>query len=280
VNLYDSSPFALDSACTYVADSLGAFCAENGTHPGHVHFAPTLEDAVMNAWLVIECVPEDLELKISVLGRIDRHTSNDCIIATNSSNFRSRELVSEVKHRERVLNTLYYIPPQNRCVELMGCGYTSTNLFQFLKHQMEEVNLKPKIVHHESTGLILPRLFGAIKRECLMELESGVCKPEDIDDLFRDFFGAKKGPCEKMDEVGLDQVARTERHFLDDEEWRKGDHGWGHLKWLEQKYVEKGKLGDKTGEGLVAHKAKEAKHKAKNDAGEVWREHAVDLSGM
>lgn len=277
VNVYDISPPKLDSACTYVADSLSSFCAENDTHPGHVHFARSLQDAVQNAWMVIEAVPEDLEVKISLLGRLDRSVSNDCIIATCSSTFKSRELVSEVGKRERVLNTLYYVPPKNRCVELMGCGYTAASLFPFLTAQMEEVNLRPKIAHRESEGLILPRIWASIKRECLMELQEGVCTPQDIDELFKDFFGAKRGPCEKMDEIGLDTVATVERHFLDRDEWRKGGKGWAHLRWLEEEHVGKGKLGDKTGEGLVKHQNKEEEHKI---GAEIWREHAVDLSGL
>lgn len=228
--------------------------------------------------MVIEAVPDDLELKISLLGRLDRLVSADCIIATNASGFRSRELVSEVSRRERVLNTLYYVPPRNRCVELMGCGYTEPSLLPFLMSQMEEVKLRPKLVQLESTGLILPRIWAAIKRECLIELQNGVCKPEDIDELFRDFFGAQKGPCEKMDEVGLDLVAVIERHFLDVEEARKGGKAWAHLKWLEEEYVSKGKLGDKSGSGLL--KRPQEKDEKKSDAGEVWKEHAIDLSGL
>jgi len=278
VNLYDTSPAALDSACTYIADSLSSFCAENNTHPGHVHFAPSLHDAVRNTWMVIEAVPEDLELKISLLGRLDRLVSDDCIIATGASTFRSRELVSEVGKRERVLNTLYYVPPTNRCVELMGCGYTAASLLPFLTAQMEGLGLRPKIAQHESEGLILPRIWASIKRECLLELHEGICKPEDIDELFKDFFGAKRGPCEKMDEIGLDTVAAVERRFLDEDEWRKGGKGWAHLRWLEEEYVTKGKLGDKSGEGLIQHQNEKIKHD--ESTAEIWREHAVDLSGM
>jgi 3-hydroxyacyl-CoA dehydrogenase len=120
--------------------------------------------------MAIEAVPEDSDLKISILGRIDRMLPPSTIIATNSASFRSGELVSEVRHRERVLNTLYYIPPRNRCVELMSCGYTSPELISFLKTQMEEMDMQPMVVGNESTGLIFPRIFGALKRETLKVL--------------------------------------------------------------------------------------------------------------
>jgi 3-hydroxyacyl-CoA dehydrogenase len=94
------------------------------------------------------------------------------ILTTNSASFRSGELVSEVRNRSRVLNTLYYIPPRNRCVEMMSCGYTSPELITFLRAQMEEMGMLPIVVGNESTGLIFPRIFGALKRETL---KVGLC---------------------------------------------------------------------------------------------------------
>jgi 3-hydroxyacyl-CoA dehydrogenase len=143
VNLYDTSLQALTSATDYIADALSTYCSEQGTHPGHVHFTTDIHDAVKDAWMVIEAVPEDLDLKISILGRLDRMLPKSTIIATNSASFRSGELVSEVRNRERVLNTLYYIPPRNRCVEIMSCGYTSPDLITFLKSEMQDMRLRP-----------------------------------------------------------------------------------------------------------------------------------------
>lgn len=237
--------------------------------------------------MVIEAVPEEIGLKISALGRVDRLLPKDTILATNSASFRSGELVSEVRNRERVLNTLYYIPPRNRCVELMSCGYTSPALIPFLASQMQEMGLRPMVVGNESTGLIFPRIFAAMKREALKVLEQGIAKPEEIDELFRDFFGAEKGICGKMDEVGLDTVAKTERHFLAGE---MGDEDDGvelrrvpeYLRWLEREFVEKGKLGEKSGEGLIVKRVPIVKGNLRNEAPgqEVWKEHSVDLSGM
>ena len=240
--------------------------------------------------MVIEAVPEEMELKISALGRVERILPRDTILATNSASFRSGELVSEVRNRERVLNTLYYIPPKNRCVELMSCGYTSPALIPFLVSQMREMGLRPMVVGNESTGLIFPRIFAAMKREALKVLEQGIAKPEEIDELFKDFFGAEKGICGKMDEVGLDTVAKTERHFLagemgeeeeeeDGEELRRVPE---YLRWLEREFVEKGKLGEKRGEGLIVEKVPVVKGNSRHETPgqEVWKEHSVDLSGM
>ncbi|KAE9376466.1 NAD(P)-binding protein [Stipitochalara longipes BDJ] len=292
VNLYDTSLSALESSTTYIADALSSHCSSAGTHPGHVHFTTSLHDpSIAKSWMVIEAVPEDLDLKISILGRLDRMLPKSTIIATNSASFRSGELVSEVRNRERVLNTLYYIPPRNRCVELMSCGYTSPFLIPFLASEMRAQNLHPMIVGNESTGLIFPRIFAALKRETLKVLSEGVAKPEEIDTLFRDFFSSPVGPCEMMDKVGLDTVAKTERHFLAEERGEEGEGmGWElegrvpeYLGWLEREFVRKERLGEKSGEGLlVGREMKDGKgEKVKESpAQEVWQEHAVDLSGL
>jgi 3-hydroxyacyl-CoA dehydrogenase len=295
VNLYDISPSALKSATVYVADTLSNYCSEQGTHPGHVRFTTDLVDAVSNSWMVIEAVPEEIEVKISVLGRIDRSAPKDAIIATNSSSFKSRELVSEVKGRERVLNTLYYIPPGNKCVELMSCGYTSPSVFPFIVANMREVGLMPMVVGNESTGMIFPRIWAAMKRETLRELQEGVASAEEVDELFRDFFGAEKGICEKMDEVGLDTVVKVERKFLEDKETRDETRLWRehkHLNWLEREFVEKGRLGDKSGGGLLARNEEVVEQEKKKEekkiqdlddelpAQKTWQIHAVDLSGL
>jgi 3-hydroxyacyl-CoA dehydrogenase len=144
------------------------------------------------------------------------------------------------------------------------------------------------VVGNESTGLIFPRLFASLKRETLRILSSGVATPTEIDTLFTDFFGAKKGPCAMMDAVGLDTVARTERHFLAEERGEEAE-GLGlelegrvpeYLAWLEENFVKEGRLGEKSGEGLVVKRAEGVKEKGHKASEEVWQEHAVDLSGL
>ncbi|PVH78331.1 3-hydroxyacyl-CoA dehydrogenase, partial [Cadophora sp. DSE1049] len=270
VTLYDTSPSALKSSRTYVADSLANNCFSQGTHPGHVSFSSKLEDAVQDAWMVIECVPEDLELKISLLGRVDRLVGKDVLIATNSAGFRSAELISEVFYKERVLNTLYYIPPRNKCVEIMSCGYTSPSIIPFLVEELQDIGLRPIVVPDSvgngslSKGMIFPRIWGAMKKETLKVLSEGVADPEEVDILFRDFFGAEKGPCEMMDEVGLDTVVRSERSRLPN--MREGDGFWGargeeYVEWLDREFVRRGKLGVKSGEGLIVRKRRGAQVK-------------------
>ncbi|KAK4237436.1 hypothetical protein C8A03DRAFT_16019 [Achaetomium macrosporum] len=271
VTIYDISPDALHSATEYITDNLGSFCAERGTHPGQVHTTVDLRTATTTSgnpernsagditatehtkapWLAIECLPESLPLKASVLALLERSLPTDCILASNSSTLTTAEMAAEgpLSHPYRLLNTHYFIPPRNRMVELMSSGETTATIFPFLAAQMRRVGFAPVVMPRDiqSRGFIFNRIWAACKRETLAILAEGVAKPADVDALFRDFFHAEKGPCERMDEVGLDIVARVEQHHLERQPELGSD---GPLTWLKVNYIQQGKLGEKSGDGL------------------------------
>lgn len=271
VTIYDISPDALRSATEYITDNLGAYCADRGTHPGHVSTTSDLRTATSTSgspgrdssgavtpqehtkapWLAIECLPEVLPLKTSVLALLERSLPADCIIASNSSSLTTAEMAAEgpLSFPHRLLNTHYFIPPRNRMVELMSSGTTQAAIFPFLATQMRRVGFAPVVVPRDvqSRGFVFNRIWAACKRETLAVLSEGVAKPEDVDALFRDFFHAEKGPCERMDEVGLDTVARVEHHNL---ERNPGLKSQAALSWLKKNYVDEEKLGEKSGDGL------------------------------
>jgi 3-hydroxyacyl-CoA dehydrogenase len=271
VTIYDISPDALRSATEYITDNLAAYCTARDTHPGHVCTTTDLRTATTTSghperdsagtitpqehtkapWLAIECLPESLPLKTSVLALLERSLPADCILASNSSSLTTAEMAAEgpLTHPHRLLNTHYFIPPRNRMVELMSSGATAGAIFPFLAGQMRRVGFAPVTVPRDiqSRGFVFNRIWAACKRETLAVLAEGVAQPGDVDALFRDFFHAEKGPCERMDEVGLDTVARVEQHNL---ERRPGLGSETTLKWLRENYVGLGKLGEKSGDGL------------------------------
>jgi 3-hydroxyacyl-CoA dehydrogenase len=272
VTIYDISPDALHSATEYITDNLGAYCTERGTHPGHVSTTSDLKTATSTSghhperdsagtitaqehtrapWLAIECLPESLPLKTSVLALLERSLPSDCILASNSSSLTAAEMAAEgpLSYPHRLLNTHYFIPPRNRMVELMSSGATHPAIFPFLAQAMRRVGFAPVVVPRDiqSRGFVFNRIWAACKRETLAVLAEGVAKPADVDALFRDFFHAEKGPCERMDEVGLDTVARVEQHNL---ERKPGLGSEDALAWLKKNYVAAGKLGEKSGDGL------------------------------
>lgn len=209
--------------------------------------------------MAIECLPENLDLKVDVLSTMEHYLPRDCILTSTSSSLMTSEMAPRLHYPERLMNAHYFIPPRNRMVELMSSTKTFDNIFPFLEAQMRRVGLTPMTVPRgiQSQGFIMNRIWAACKRETLAVLAEGVAKPADIDALWRDFFHAEKGPCERMDEVGLDTIAMVEKHNLE----RKPELGSGRaVDWLLRNYVKLGKLGEKGrghGDGLYSQEERE-----------------------
>lgn len=117
----------------------------------------TFEDippAVSNAWLVIEAIPEKLELKTDLFAELDANAPPDCILASNSSSFKSSLMISKVSNerRKKVLNIHYSVLPAIRTVELMTDGETDPTIFPYLEDVLGECGLLPVTARRESTG--------------------------------------------------------------------------------------------------------------------------------
>jgi len=212
---------------------------------GRVEVAGDLSRAVDGAWLVIESVPERVDLKIDVFGELDRLAAPDAILATNSSSLPSRLVIDKVRHPERVLNMHYQQPPELNAVELMSCGRTDPDIIDALMDRLPDYGLAPFRVRRESDGFIFNRIWAAIKRECLMVVEEGVAGPEDIDEMWRIFTRPGIPPFRLMDRVGLDVVLAIEEHYAD---VREGIPEGPRT--LLRGYVEEGRLGTKSGGGF------------------------------
>src|SRR4051812_31718595 len=180
---------------------------------GGVEVDGELTRAVEGAWMVIESVPEHIDLKTDVFGELDRAADPDAILATNSSSLPSRLLVDKVEHPERVLNTHYQQPPELNAVELMSCGKTDPGVIDALTATLPAYGLAPFLVRRESDGFIFNRIWAAIKRECLMVVEERVSSPEDVDEMWRIFTRPGIPPFRLMDRVGLDVVLAIEEHY-------------------------------------------------------------------
>ena len=249
VVLCDTSEAQRNAAAHYVDHNLPIYRRRNGKdmQQGSYAAVPDIESAVQDAWLVIEALPEKLPLKISIMGELDQKAPHDCIIGTNSSSYKSRLMLDKVdpSRRHRILNTHYYMPPDNQVVELMTCGETQQEVLDFLKAQLRDAGMYPAVARKESTGFIFNRLWAAIKRESLLILAQGVSEPREIDQLFLTMFKDNPaGPCGMMDAVGLDTVAFIEDNYVQE---RKIDPT--PRDWLQRNFVEQGKLGAKSGKG-------------------------------
>jgi 3-hydroxybutyryl-CoA dehydrogenase len=204
--------------------------------------------AVRDAWLVIEAIPERLDLKQRLFAELDELASPDAILATNSSSLKSSLLISEVSKPERVMNAHFYQPPDWNAVELMSCGQTDPAAIVLMQTMLARYGLEPFHTRKESTGFIYNRVWAAIKREALMVVEEGVADPEDVDRLFCSYHGATMGPFQLMDRVGLDVVLDIEEHYASERDGiPEGPRN------LLRRMIADGKLGVKSGEGFYRY---------------------------
>jgi 3-hydroxybutyryl-CoA dehydrogenase len=237
------------AAVQYVTETLPKVVADRGLgEVGGATAAGSLEDALDDAWLAVESVPEKLDIKIEAWGQIDEAAPPDTIFATNSSSYPSRLMAEKVWDKSRLCNMHFYMPPEVNGVDLMSDGETDRGLLDTLLTVLPEFGVHPFEARKECTGFIFNRVWAAIKRESLAVVAEGVARPEDVDGLFRVNLGTAAGPFQMMDMVGLDVALDIENHYCDE---------FGHLpkksRDLLQSYVDAGKLGIKTGEGFYPY---------------------------
>jgi 3-hydroxybutyryl-CoA dehydrogenase len=237
------------AAVQYVTEMLPKLLADRGFgEVGVAMAAASLEEALDDAWLVVESVPEKLELKIAAWDQIDQAAPPDTIFATNSSSYPSRLMAGSVRDKTRLCNTHFYMPPEVNALDLMSDGETDRGLLDTLLTVLPEFGVYPFEARRECTGFIFNRIWAAIKRESLAVVAEGVARPEDVDGMYKLNLGAPAGPFQLMDLVGLDVALDIENHYL--EEFPQLPK---NARDLLQSYVDAGKLGVKTGEGFYTY---------------------------
>lgn len=246
VNIYDLAEVQRQAAVDYICQSLPTLT--DGTSDvvqGRVSAHADIADAVRDAWLVIEAIPERLELKKQIFGQLDELAAGDTILSSNSSSYASRMFLDKVHNPERVLNTHFYMPPKQNAVDVMSSGKTDRDVIDFVMTTLPRFGFYPFEARRESTGFIFNRIWAAVKRESLEVVAEGVSTPQDVDRMFELNTGSAAGPFRMMDRVGLDVVLDIEEHYCAEHpEYPEGPRR------LLRTYVDQGHLGVKTGAGF------------------------------
>jgi 3-hydroxybutyryl-CoA dehydrogenase len=238
------------AAVDYVTETLPKLLQQKGFGElGRATAAGSLEEALDDAWLAIESVPEKLEIKIATWDQIDQAAPPDTIFGTNSSSFPSRLMAEKVRDKSRLCNMHFYMPPESNGLDLMSNGETDRGLLDTLLTVLPEFGVYPFEARRECTGFIFNRIWAAIKRESLAVVAEGVARPEDVDGMFKVNLGVSAGPFQMMDLVGLDVVLDIENNYANE-----FSHLPKNVRDLLQEYVDAGKLGIKTGEGFYNYR--------------------------
>ena len=220
-----------------------------------ISYHTDLFKALENADLIIEAVPEKIELKREAFSKIDELAPPHAIIGTNSSSFPVSKIESVVKRKDKVLNLHFYPPiPTRPMVDIMKGTETSDETFEAGKKWIERIECYPLVVKRECLGFVFNRVWHAVKKECLKIWDGGYADIETVDKAWQIFTGMPMGPFQLMDGVGLDVILDVENSYYN-ESGNESDKPPKKLKEL----VEQGDLGLKSGKGFYTYRRKRKK---------------------
>lgn len=164
-----------------------------------------LEEACLDADIVIEAIIEQKEEKIDVLSKISHFTRPDTIIATNSSFMVSSTFKDVVEHPERLANLHYFMPALvMKLVEVVKGDHTSMDTVERLMQFSRETGKTPVFVKKEEDGFIVNNVLKVIKEEAYRLVSQGICSMEDLDTAVELGLGHPMGPYKIDDMNGLD----------------------------------------------------------------------------
>lgn len=182
----------------------------------HARIPAEIADCV----IVIEAVPEKLDLKQRIFAELDEACGEAGILATNTSVIPVSRIAAAVRRPERVLGTHFWNPPYAvRLVEVVQAECTDPALIAQAMVLLAEVGQKPVHVKKDVPGFIGNRLQHALKREAIALVENGVCDAETVDFVVKNSFGARlglMGPLEQSDLVGLNLTLDIHRVLFPD----------------------------------------------------------------
>lgn len=161
-------------------------------------------EAVDGVDLVVEAVPEDLELKLELFADLDRSTPDHTILASNTSNFSVTAIAAATDRPDRVIGMHWFNPaPVMRLIEIVRGHDTSDQTIAAIEHVSARLG-KETVVCKDAQGFITTRAVIALTCEALRMLEEGVASKEDIDKAIRLGLNHPMGPLELGDLTGLD----------------------------------------------------------------------------
>ena len=253
--LYDVSRAQLDQALRKVRHWLDERVGEGKLAPEAVesswaklHPCDRLSECVADAEIVIEAVPEKLELKQAVWTQIDDLAPPRTILATNSSSLRSSVIGRDVRRKGKTFNLNFGQPAEDDHVEVMWNAHTSVETQEAALAFLNSLGFMPLVTHKEISGFSLNRIWRAVKKESLRLVDQGYCDFQDIDRGSISVFGWSQGPFQLMDAIGLDVIRDIELSFYAESR----DESDKPPQLLED-LVAKGHLGVKTGQGFYSY---------------------------
>lgn len=222
---------------------------------GTVEMVGSIAAAVEGADLVIENVPENLEIKAATYREIDPLIASDVIVASDTSGIPISKLQAHISHPGRFVGMHWSNPPHIiPMIEVIAGEKTAPETVSTIRELIRSLGLLPVVVKKDVPGFVENRVLYALLREAVDLVERGVIEPEDLDTCVSWGIGYKIaviGPMALLDMAGLD-IYSSVSSFLNADLANRDD-----VSPIIKAKAEASKLGIKSGEGMYSYSPKE-----------------------
>ena len=214
-----------------------------------------------DADLLVEAIPEDINIKKDFYKKVSEVVNYNTIIVTNSSTLLPSVLAKHVKNNERFL-ALHFANHiwTNNTAEIMGHDNTDKKYFNKVVEYAEAIRMVPLKIYKEKAGYLLNSLLVPFLLCAMDLLANGVSDVETIDKTWKIGTGAPNGPFEILDVVGLETAKNIVEQYIKvpnilDPLFKKMMLPYSYDKMLEilNDYISKNKMGRQTGEGFYKY---------------------------
>jgi len=251
---YDINDAAIDKARAfldylagrYLTDVPGADASTIAAASSRLTFVTDLAEAARDADLVIEAVPEKIELKREIYAKLGAVAPAKAIFASNSSTLLPSAMAQSTGRPEKFL-ALHFANEiwTNNIAEVMGHPGTSPEVFRTVVDFASAIGMEPIEIHKEQAGYVLNSLLVPLLAAAGQLLVKGIASPQAIDSTWKIATKSPKGPFEIYDIIGLNTAYAVSS--------TPGSGQENFAAYLKENYIDKGKLGVATGEGFYTY---------------------------
>lgn len=251
--VYDVSEEALLAAPARL-EELAEFLMLQAFFPEHtfpnafarIRYTSDLTDAVSDAQLISESVPEQLAIKRAVFTELEALCSKEVLITTNTSGLLVSDFEDVFEHGQRFAALHSHLG--SRLFDIVGGPRTSSNTMETLKAYVGSLACKPLVLNKEHPGYVINAMIGPLLTAAKVLVIEGIASIEDVDRAWMEGQNASIGPFGLMDLFGITVIHDS---------WQKQNH---RLPGLQDKilsfispYIAANQLGAKTGRGFYQY---------------------------